>query len=627
MKLNRRDFIMGSLALGGAAAVGGLAGCSAPKQASPDQGAMPDTGAEKGIPENFTDGKWIGTAMGHDDELIAEVVVANGDLASIRVLRCDDTIGIGTTAAPMMAARILEAKNLDVDVVSGATTTSIAVRNAVSDAIMNAGGDLATFSLGAAEPSGGTDQAVEVDVALAGAGTAGLIAAVRLLEAGKSVVLFEKQDIAGGSMPMTYSGVAAAESELQANYAVGRHDENPMFSKAGMLAIMSKYLVPENDRFDGAMPYQTAMYDNSGKLVDWLHDMGVGFYSLGVNPAYGVTPYLAPGCYMGGCGYAKDFLVDRVGALGGQIIYATKVTELSQDSDGRVTGLLAEGRDGSTWTVTAKAVCLTTGGFAANPEMIAEHYPEYAEYKFNCAPGSTGEGILMGQKAGGAVECMGRELGAFLSTTSQAGSNFEIAFLYQTTPGIIVNASGAQFGNMMSDNHGMLGRGLRDAANGGAFFYITDESGRITTNKNELYAMDTYKCLERRGDMVHFASVEEAATALDLPQLEATIEAHNAHALAGEEDEFGRKNLPYLDTYNGIWIVSCIPTFYLTTGGLAIDTAGHVLTEDGKPVAGLYAAGDVCGSIEEKDGRPYAMGFDAAMNYGYLMAETVIADL
>ncbi|WP_419070767.1 FAD-binding protein [Slackia isoflavoniconvertens] len=588
---------------------------------------MPDTGAEKGLPEIFTDGKWIGTAMGHDDELIAEVVVANGDLASIRVLRCDDTIGIGTTAAPMMAARILEAKNLDVDVVSGATTTSIAVRNAVSDAIMNAGGDLATFSLGAAEPSGGTDQAVEVDVALAGAGTAGLIAAVRLLEAGKSVVLFEKQDIAGGSMPMTYSGVAAAESELQANYAVGRHDENPMFSKAGMLAIMSKYLVPENDRFDGAMPYQTAMYDNSGKLVDWLHGMGVGFYSLGVNPAYGVTPYLAPGCYMGGCGYAKDFLVDRVGALGGQIIYATKVTELSQDSDGRVTGLLAEGRDGSTWTVTAKAVCLTTGGFAANPEMIAEHYPEYAEYKFNCAPGSTGEGILMGQKAGGAVECMGRELGAFLSTTSQAGSNFEIAFLYQTTPGIIVNASGAQFGNMMSDNHGMLGRGLRDAANGGAFFYITDESGRITTNKNELYAMDTYKCLERRGDMVHFSSVEEAAAALDLPQLEATIEAHNAHALAGEEDEFGRKNLPYLDTYNGIWIVSCIPTFYLTTGGLAIDTAGHVLTEDGKPVAGLYAAGDVCGSIEEKDGRPYAMGFDAAMNYGYLMAEAVIADL
>lgn len=334
MKLNRRDFIMGSLALGGAAAVGGLAGCSAPKQTPSDQEAMPDTGAEKGIPEIFTDGKWIGTAMGHDDELIAEVVVANGDLASIRVLRCDDTIGIGTTAAPMMAARILEAKNLDVDVISGATTTSIAVRNGrlgCNHERRRRPGDLQPGSRRAERRDRPSRRG---GCCACGGRHRGLIAAVRLLEAGKSVVLFEKQDIAGGSMPMTYSGVAAAESELQANYAVGRHDENPMFSKAGMLAIMSKYLVPENDRFDGAMPYQTAMYDNSGKLVDWLHGMGVGFYSLGVNPAYGVTPYLAPGCYMGGCGYAKDFLVDRVGALGGQIIYATKVTELSQDSDG-----------------------------------------------------------------------------------------------------------------------------------------------------------------------------------------------------------------------------------------------------------------------------------------------------
>ena len=32
-------------------------------------------------------------------------------------------------------------------------------------------------------------------------------------------------------------------------------------------------------------------------------------------------------------------------------------------------------------------------------------------------------------------------------------------------------------------------------------------------------------------------------------------------------------------------------------------------------------------TIEEKDGRPYAMGFDAAMNYGYLMAETVKAEI
>ena len=49
------------------------------------------------------------------------------------------------------------------------------------------------------------------------------------------------------------------------------------------------------------------------------------------------------------------------------------------------------------------------------------------------------------------------------------------------------------------------------------------------------------------------------------------------------------------------------PTFYLTTAGLAIDTDCHVLNEEKKAIPGLYAAGDVCGSIEEKDAKQYGM--------------------
>ena len=109
--------------------------------------------------------------------------------------------------------------------------------------------------------------------------------------------------------------------------------------------------------------------------------------------------------------------------------------------------------------------------------------------------------------------------------------------------------------------------------------------------------------------------------------LQQTIDTHNAHAKAGEEDEFGRKDLPLINTHGGIWVCPCIPTFYLTTGGLAIDPSCHVLTEDREPIANLYAAGDVCGSIEEKDGRGYGYGFDAAMIYGYIMANTITTDL
>lgn len=73
MEFNRRDFIKGTLALGSIAAVGGLAGCSSPQNQSPDSSPLADTGSIPGIPESFTDGKWIGTAMGHDDDLIVEV--------------------------------------------------------------------------------------------------------------------------------------------------------------------------------------------------------------------------------------------------------------------------------------------------------------------------------------------------------------------------------------------------------------------------------------------------------------------------------------------------------------------------------------------------------------------------
>ena len=133
MELNRRDFLKGSLAFGGVAALGGLAGCATPQQASNDSAkdAKPE---KKSVPDSFTDGKWIGSAMGHDDDLFVQVTVAGGDIAGISVLRCDDTIGIGSTAAPMMATRILEAKNIDVDTVTGATTTSMAVQSAVADA-------------------------------------------------------------------------------------------------------------------------------------------------------------------------------------------------------------------------------------------------------------------------------------------------------------------------------------------------------------------------------------------------------------------------------------------------------------------------------------------------------------
>ena len=51
-----------------------------------------------------------------------------------------------------------------------------------------------------------------------GAGTSGLLAA-RLLDMGiTDIILFEKQDIPGGSMPTTYGGSVLSDSEIFNNF-------------------------------------------------------------------------------------------------------------------------------------------------------------------------------------------------------------------------------------------------------------------------------------------------------------------------------------------------------------------------------------------------------------------------
>ena len=66
---------------------------------------------------------------------------------------------------------------------------------------------------------------------------------------------------------------------------------------------------------------------------------------------------------------------------------------------------------------------------------------------------------------------------------------------------------------------------------------------------------------------------------------------------------------------------------HYTMGGVTIDPETHVLDTDGNAIPGLYAAGDVTGSIEEKDGKKYGMGFDAALAYGYIAGETIDAEV
>ena len=576
------------------------------------------------------DGKYVTKAMGHEDYIYVCTTLRDGAIAGCQVLAHSETIGIGSYACARIPAAIVANQSVNVPPVRGCSITSRAIMAAVSEAIEQSGYDLDAFSTPVVEPEDQREETIDVDVVVVGAGTAGVVCAAKLIDMGYSVAVVEKRAIPGGAMSMTYSGFPVAETTDILNFNFDGSVAPRYATYEGQCAHWASMVDPQFDRYEGKAPFMTSSYGGCNDMYGWLLDMGVGFNCLGNFEGAmmtGAGHYFAPGCYMGGAGYAMMTLARRVEGMG-QTYYMTKCTELIQDEPGapvkgiKAVGLRADDSEtGFKLTVNAKATVVTTGGFAKNPEMLKEHYPEAAHLFFNAASSSTGEGIEMLVGAGSKYECEGRHLPGFMSSATY----FELAFLPSAVPGIAVNSFGDYIGGN-AGSHPFMGKMALDESQGGRFFYIFDEAGVPVVSDFEMFGFNTYKALFNRGEVLHYDTVEEAAADLDLPGLSAAIDANNEAALAGE------KGYSFIETRYGIYLVAVMPTLYLTTTGACIDPQGRVLTDsyvidgDNTVIPGLYAAGDVCGSVEEKDGKNYSMGLTNTMGIAYNLARAIEED-
>ncbi|UUM11283.1 FMN-binding protein [Clostridiaceae bacterium HFYG-1003] len=91
-------------------------------------------------------GTYLGLGNGRNGAIVVKVQVSENSLDSIDVVSSQETWNTGSIPISVYPDQILKTQSLDVDLISGATISSLALLNAVKDAISQAGGDPAKFT-------------------------------------------------------------------------------------------------------------------------------------------------------------------------------------------------------------------------------------------------------------------------------------------------------------------------------------------------------------------------------------------------------------------------------------------------------------------------------------------------
>ena len=138
----------------------------------------------------MTPGVYSAAVPARNGELAVEVQVSADRIESVKVVRQQETPGIGSLAVEALPAAIVAQQTSSVDVVSGATMTSNAIIKAVSEALKQAGADASFFKKKTEAKS--SDKALpletQADVIIVGGGGAGMVAAATAVERGAKVI-------------------------------------------------------------------------------------------------------------------------------------------------------------------------------------------------------------------------------------------------------------------------------------------------------------------------------------------------------------------------------------------------------------------------------------------------------
>ena len=160
--------------------------------------------------------------------------------------------------------------------------------------------------------------------------------------------------------------------------------------------------------------------------------------------------------------------------------------------------------------------------------------------------------------------------------------------------GILVNREGDRFVQEL-DRRDVISNGIKNQTDGVAFL-LFDQAAADETGLLKQHA-DEYENSEARGVIVKADTLEDVAKAqgVDAAELKKTVEKWNQYCADGKDPDFGYSAEMNVIGDGPYYLMACKPAVHYTMGGLHITPEAEVLTVEGAPIAGLYAAGEVAG--------------------------------
>ncbi len=506
-------------------------------------------------------------------------------------------------------------------------------------------------------PLSSITETIETDVLICGAGNAGMMAAISSARSGAKTLVIEKNKRVGFIKP--YMGAI----DTKAQKAVG---DKAKIDKEEIIQELLQYGKKCTERNPAYSPeYRASKYRGSNKVDEkllrlWAEESGaaldflaeemseygikhVAEYDLGDGSHGGfkayptqtklLVPFRKGGPFAmihAGIYVLEKFFVKKMKSLGVQCMFNTPLVKVIKDGN-RVSGAIARKKDGRYIRINAsKGVLISTGGYAADPKLMAEVNPEATaisvlHYVQN---GTVGDGIRAGIWAGGEKDEFPSAMvfdrgiarpGAKADLPLRKGGSFD-SFFFGSQPFMKVNMEGKRFCNE-SVPYDVILNPLQNQKNGVACMIwdanYWDHVKRFRTIGCSRMVPSTSKprtfegmgrflnwgmllVMRMRGYIKKSRSIEGLAKKLQLPveEFKATVERYNQMARDGEDQDFGKQakdmlaleKPPYYGVTYGGWLLT-------TMDGLRINGDMQVLDGNGNPIQGLYAAGDAAGGF------------------------------